>query len=195
MSSEPISTTPISTTLAVASRIRDARKELGLNQTEFANALGVSRGHLSEVENDGVKIPVDILFKIAECFERKTFKASVYWLVTGDNRPVPWGENPSTSPLNSVLGLEERALVLALRVLGMVTQDGDAPEGWERKARLLRQVLYHYTAEVQRECQAGTDVSEAREKAERACLMFFGVLGNSSGDESIGATSHPHRGP
>ena len=41
------------------------RESLGLTQSEFSRALGITQGYLSDVEN-GVKIPSDTLFLLFE---------------------------------------------------------------------------------------------------------------------------------
>lgn len=158
----------------VARRIRQVRSELGLNQTEFARALGVSRSHISEVEHDTVKIPVDLLFSIEKVFRNQTSKASVLWMISGDTRPVPWGDNPASSSLNQILSLDRRALICGVKVLHQL----DFPKLTnEIAAEFLLRTIYIYLSEMERHKQSGLDADEARALAERACLRSSEDLG------------------
>lgn len=65
--------------LAIARRIRDKRKELNWTLEELAKITGLSKGHLSQIENGGKVPPISTLTKIA--FGLKT---SIEALITGD---------------------------------------------------------------------------------------------------------------
>jgi transcriptional regulator with XRE-family HTH domain len=174
---------------AVAARIRELRSELGLNQTEFARALGVSRSSISDAENNSVKITVDLLLTIGEVFGQKSPKAGVIWLITGDERSVPWGENPELSPLNQVLALDRRALVYTLRVLYQIDQDVGRATPSEQRAALFIHVLYTYMSEMERSVQSGAEPDVARALAEGACTGLGAALGDLGSDKTAGSTA------
>jgi transcriptional regulator with XRE-family HTH domain len=162
----------------IARRVHELRMELGLNQTEFAQALGVSRRHVSDIENGGAKITVDLLFDVESRLLNKSKKASVLWLITGRLDPVPWGDYPERSQLNAVMGLDGRGLVAAFRTLDVIM--GSAPQAIsaEMKADLLKRTLYIYISELERARQRGAEPEDARRFAEEACdnaLRDFGV--------------------
>ena len=64
--------------MGIGERIRSVRKQLGLSQVEFAKKLGISQTHLSDIENEKVKIPDRILKLIS-----RMFGISYKWLKTG----------------------------------------------------------------------------------------------------------------
>nr|WP_294557714.1 helix-turn-helix transcriptional regulator [uncultured Rhodopila sp.] len=153
----------------VADRVRELRLGLGLNQTEFARAIGASRSYLSDVENRKAKVSVDLLFDIVARFREKADKATLGWLLTGRAEPVPWGEEPSLSPLNSILGLDRRALAAAIECVDALDREQAIPLPPKAKARLLVQALYVYISEMMRARQAGIDPDRARQIAQAAC--------------------------
>lgn len=69
--------------LNIARRIREKRKELGLTLEELAKETGLSKGHLSQIENGGKVPPISTLSKIAFSLE-----TSVGSLVTGERHQV-----------------------------------------------------------------------------------------------------------
>lgn len=54
----------------IAARIRSVRRIKGLNQDEFAELCGISRGRLSDYENAKVEIPAADLLLISDVSER-----------------------------------------------------------------------------------------------------------------------------
>jgi transcriptional regulator with XRE-family HTH domain len=162
-----------SPTAGVAARIKALRLELGLNQSEFARSLGVSRSHISEVETNNVKIPIDLIFSINKEFREKNMKSGIYWLLTGDDRSVPWGNEPELSPLNLVLGLDSRALSCTLDVFLKLSEQSSMPDSPHDRGRLFRQIMYAYISELERSRQAGTSVDEARHAAQINCRRLF----------------------
>ncbi|GAB3937270.1 helix-turn-helix domain-containing protein [Larkinella terrae] len=50
----------------IGKRVRQARKDAGVNQTRFAMVLGLSRGSLSNIESGRQALQYEHLYKIAE---------------------------------------------------------------------------------------------------------------------------------
>ncbi len=158
----------------VADRIRLAREALGMNQTEFADELGVSRSFLSNIENGRGKISIDFVFHVSDKFSKRTKHAGIHTLLTGDNQPVPWGATPEASPLNHVLALDTRALEAAQASLASIEASEGKALSRESKARYVRGALYIYMSEFIRAKDAGVPVADARAIAEQACDAVAG---------------------
>lgn len=60
-------------------RIKELRKFLGLNQTEFGNRIGVRQSSIASYEN-GIRVPLDAVI-ISICRE---FHVNRVWLETGE---------------------------------------------------------------------------------------------------------------
>ena len=160
---------PSSEPAAVADRVRELRGDLGMNQTEFARALGTSRSYVSDLENRNAKVSVDILFDIVERFKGASKKATIYWLLTGSSDPVPWGPDPAGNSLNTILALNTRARVTAIASVDVLDRALKVPMAPESKADLLRHLLYVYHSELERARQAGSEATEAHRIARAAC--------------------------
>lgn len=76
------------------SRIRRARKALGLSQTDLAKCLGVSSSTLSELEGGQSKLPsLEVGYRMAEILQ-----VPLKWIVFGDN-----GEHEIATPMEAQL--------------------------------------------------------------------------------------------
>ena len=64
--------------IEVGKRIREARKTLKLQQQEMANQLGISSGHLSEIESGKASPNTDFHIKMAELYN-----ISVEYIILG----------------------------------------------------------------------------------------------------------------
>jgi transcriptional regulator with XRE-family HTH domain len=65
---------------AVGNRIRDIRRDSGLNQAEFGQKLGIGQGQLSKYEL-GLSVPnAEVLLKL-KIYSGK----SIDWIVTGEH--------------------------------------------------------------------------------------------------------------
>jgi len=65
-------------------RIKELRKSLGLNQTEFGNRIGVKQGTIAGYEN-GIRVPLDAVIT-SICRE---FHVSRAWLEFGEGPMYP----------------------------------------------------------------------------------------------------------
>lgn len=68
----------------IGERIRETRKQFGMNQEQFAKELGISRGHVSNMEK-GADNPSSSLVKLL-CTK---FSIREEWLVDGIGKPFP----------------------------------------------------------------------------------------------------------
>lgn len=65
-------------------RIKSVRLYEQMNQSEFADALGVSQGYLSEVERDKGKPTIEMVVGISQCFS----EIDPGWLLNGQGNMV-----------------------------------------------------------------------------------------------------------
>ena len=173
-----------SASAVVGARIRQVRREIGLNQTEFARALGVSRSTVSDVEQAIVKIPVDFLFLISEKFGGKSEKASVQWLITGDYRALYLGDRPSESPLNHLLALDSRALRFSIKSL---LENATGLSSPEVGAKFFNLLMAQYISRMEELKKLGVDVDDARSQAELECTRIsLGISGTDADLEGRG---------
>ena len=71
----------------IGSRLRKLRDSLGMkNQTEFAEALGITQTLLSKYETETVDIPDDLKIKISE------FGVNLHWLISGNGEVFLFNE-------------------------------------------------------------------------------------------------------
>ena len=68
----------------IGERFKTVRKELGFNQQQFANELGISQTHVSAIENEREN-PSTSLLKLL-CAK---FSIREEWLIEGIGKPFP----------------------------------------------------------------------------------------------------------
>lgn len=73
----------------ISGRITFIRLSLGLKQAEFSNIIGISKGNLSDLENNRYKPSYQAIVKIVD-----NFKVNPHWLLTGKGEAF---ENASKS--------------------------------------------------------------------------------------------------
>lgn len=59
-------------------KVEELRKELGLNQEEFAKALRVSRQTISSIENGKYNPSLELAFAIADFFQKTIEEIFIY---------------------------------------------------------------------------------------------------------------------
>jgi putative transcriptional regulator len=64
--------------MTLKNNVESLRKELGLNQEEFAKALKVSRQTISSIENGKYNPSLDLAFEIAEFFGKTIEEIFIY---------------------------------------------------------------------------------------------------------------------
>lgn len=92
--------------MIIYERIKELRKELGLNQEEFGERLGVSRSVIANIEYDRLKRPdqKESLYKLI-C---KEFNVNEEWLRTGNGEMfVPLTRNQLITDFVSNLIMED----------------------------------------------------------------------------------------
>ncbi|HIT42616.1 MAG TPA: helix-turn-helix transcriptional regulator [Candidatus Caccovicinus merdipullorum] len=85
-------------------RIKELRKTLGLNQTEFGNRIGIKQGSVAAYES-GARVPIDAVV-LSICRE---FNVNESWLRTGEGEmfiQVP-EEDETAALVYSLLGPEK----------------------------------------------------------------------------------------
>jgi transcriptional regulator with XRE-family HTH domain len=68
--------------MSIGKRLVEIRKATGLNQTEFAELLGSSRGTYKNYERGAVDPPVTLLVKLCE-----KYGTNANWLIMGKSKP------------------------------------------------------------------------------------------------------------
>ncbi|MCB5652899.1 helix-turn-helix domain-containing protein [Mediterraneibacter gnavus] len=121
--------------MIIYERIKELRKELGLNQEEFGERLGVSRSVIANIEYDRLKRPdqKESLYKLI-C---KEFNVSEEWLRTGNGEMfVPLTRNQLITDFASDLIMEDNTFKKRL-VEALAKLDEDEWEVLEKLAESL----------------------------------------------------------
>ena len=71
-------------------KIRDIRKQVGLTQTELADAVGITQGQIARLERGDRNLSTDLLLKIADTLQRPAAEliGSVTYSSAGGRKPV-----------------------------------------------------------------------------------------------------------
>jgi len=94
--------------VSIGKRIRQIRKELGLNQAKFAYEIGTIQSYLSEIETDK-KIPSDRLIRTIAY----RWKYNFDWIKSGHGEPMDQSDVLGTTLLAEsaeIISTEERRL-------------------------------------------------------------------------------------
>lgn len=95
----------------IGERIKILRKSKELSQVEFAEAIGISQGTLSDIENDRCKPSIDTIISI-----HNAFNCSFNWLLINKSQDIRT-DNPEI-----VLSLGEIDMIRNYRKLEMIDQ-------------------------------------------------------------------------
>lgn len=90
--------------IEIGKRIKELRKAYNLNQTDFAKPLGISYGHISNLEK-GKDMPSQSLIKLM-AYE---YNSSVEWIVDGQGEMFthkPYNDKPSNMKKTNLLMIE-----------------------------------------------------------------------------------------
>jgi transcriptional regulator with XRE-family HTH domain len=85
----------------IAARLKAARKESGLNQTDASDALGVSWQQLQKIETGANRISAGNLYKLAFAYGK-----SVAWFYEGIESPTSFNGDLSTQLLGALHGAD-----------------------------------------------------------------------------------------
>lgn len=103
-------------------RIKNIRKQSGLNQADFGNRIGVSRDTVANIE--GGRIEIKDLFIKSICRE---FNVNEQWLRTGDGDPYQHLEvNDTITRTAELLGRRDPFLESFLEVYGKMSNSARA---------------------------------------------------------------------
>ena len=142
----------------IAARIHEVRKLTGLNQTEFARTIGVSRSFLSEVEALKSKPSVEMIVGVANHFPNL---ASAWWLLLGYGTPGPYDRDGAPGTI------DWRAMLHAMRLQQalVVPVSADA-EPEEIAAKVLAVLVNAYAQTFASAIGRGEAEHDARQEAE-----------------------------
>lgn len=76
----------------IGERIRQVRKTKGLTQKEFAQRIGISNTHLSDLEAGKSSAGAEFLVEL-----EKTYIVDIHWLITGKRTMFEYAINPTPS--------------------------------------------------------------------------------------------------
>jgi transcriptional regulator with XRE-family HTH domain len=157
---------------AVSERVRMLRVSLGLSQDDFADALGVSRGYISNIENKKAEPSISFLFSVEAKYPEKT-----------SLKGLLFGEYAFEGEYNP--GAVSRAQNSNLRAMTVALKVADAQEEREGrglpkhvKAIFVSDLMTRYVEVYQREKLAGADPDAAHASAE-AVVQAVGFGGAS----------------
>jgi transcriptional regulator with XRE-family HTH domain len=92
---------------SIGKRIKELRKLHGLNQIEFSEKIGISQGHLSEIESGKLLPSLETVIKMGE-----QFKLDIAWLIHNE-----------TNYIVAQLSKDEERLVNLYRQLQDIAKD------------------------------------------------------------------------
>jgi transcriptional regulator with XRE-family HTH domain len=95
--------------IEVGQRIRDVRKHMLINQTDFARSLGITAAYLSAMENGKIEPDFEFLYKV-----EKFFNVNLLYIITGKGPILPLWERPAIKMCEGLLktnGEEFRELI------------------------------------------------------------------------------------
>lgn len=120
--------------MEVKDRIKAFRKELKLNQTEFAQKLGILQRTYSNYENGNSPIPYHLLVSISAIYG-----VSETWLASGEG---PMRNDVTTDDeisyfLGEVMGSDDSDI--RKRLVSALART--SPEGWEAFSRFLDRLI------------------------------------------------------
>jgi transcriptional regulator with XRE-family HTH domain len=95
--------------IEVGKRIKEVRKHLQVNQTDFARLIGMPIKHLSAMETGKIKPDFDFLYKV-----EKYFNINVLYIIAGKGSVFPLWERPTIKMCEGLLkkyGQEFRELI------------------------------------------------------------------------------------
>ena len=90
--------------IQMAERLREAREYIGLSQEDVANALGISRPAVTNIESGSRKVEATELSTLA-----RLYRKSLEYLLTG-KEPAPNGPEQLAFLARAVKGLSDRDL-------------------------------------------------------------------------------------
>jgi len=107
--------------LLIGERVRSIRKQLGLNQTEFAARIGMTQGYITSIERGTRDVNSRLVKLICE-----TYSVSENWLVTGDGDMFQDNDHLLLANLTRKHKLSSAATALLAAFFKLTAQQRDA---------------------------------------------------------------------
>lgn len=152
---------------ALAERLRAVRVSLGLSQDEFADALGVSRGYISNIENNKAEPSISFLYSVAAKYP--TF--NVEFLLFGRHDVLDaevTRKGYFTDAVEKAAILDHQALTAAIKVSRLVAGPSGVSVPEQVEASFLLDFSKRYTEIFDMEKASGADPERAHARAEAA---------------------------
>ncbi len=107
--------------MLIGERVRSIRKQLGLNQTEFAARIGMTQGYITSIERGTRDVNSRLVKLICE-----TYSVSENWLVTGDGDMFQDNDHLLLANLTRKHKLSSAATALLAAFFKLTAQQRDA---------------------------------------------------------------------
>lgn len=92
--------------VSLGRRIKSIRKDMGINQEEMAETLGISSGYMSEIERGNANPTADLLFKLGEKYH---INISFLFYGTGETTsPLGPGDGSPEFDLDTIVDSKEK---------------------------------------------------------------------------------------
>jgi transcriptional regulator with XRE-family HTH domain len=167
---------------ALAARVKAIRDRLGKTQAEFADAVGVSRSFLSEMESGRSKPSSQLILGVAEAFP----EIDRDWLLTGAGNMALWDDHLQRAALAGTMrfgsdaklsAADVEALRCAFRLLEEVI--GQRPEAIRKNRQMeFVCVLYNFYIGAYQDSMRSDPDLDPRDYASRVCGEWARRLGN-----------------
>lgn len=82
----------------IGDRVRSLRESNGLNQTQFAEKIGVKQGFISKVEKNNASFTIEHIILL-----RNIFDVDTNWLLTGEGAAPEKAANPVIDRIDTML--------------------------------------------------------------------------------------------
>ena len=136
---------------AVSGRIRLLRESVGMSQGDFADALGVSRGYISNIENGKAEPTITLLWEIEREFGGRA-PASMHTILFGEG---PFQGEFNKGAVHAVNTMNMRALTCALKRADEMERDGGQHTPPHIKALLVQALMRAYVERYQQRKLSG----------------------------------------
>ncbi len=130
----------------VANRLRLLREASGLSQVDFADALGVSRGHVSNIESGKAEPSLSLLWEIERTFPHIA-GSSMGAVLFGE--AALRGEFSNRDAVHKAGTVDMRALTCAVKRADEMERQQGHPALPHIKAHLIRDFMVAYVARYQ----------------------------------------------
>lgn len=119
-------------------RLRSAREQAGLSQSEVGRRIGKSQNTVNEYESGKAKPPIGVLRQLADLYD-----VSLDYLAARTGTPRPPAEGGETMPIENREPLKSRLdrIEVTVHILEQVIRRQILPTEWARLERQARRAL------------------------------------------------------